>query len=167
MVKEGQDATASVPAIAALLKQTMAPQAEPSGARSILTGIQNVTGGSGFTCALTNAGNMLCWGDNYYGQLGDGTRPAADILPRSRVLGANIVGIATGGRSACAITTTGTLKCWGNNDNGQLGDGTTTVRRSPVVVSGMSVGVRDVSLGMSHTCAVTAAGATWCWGAND
>ncbi len=152
---------------AAPLPGTMMFQVKPSGSQSILTGIQNVSGGSGFTCALTNAGNVLCWGDNYYGQLGDGTASGRAYPAPVGGLGANIVGLATGGRSACIITTTGALKCWGDNYYGQLGDGTTTVRRSPVVVSGMSVGVRDVSVGWSHTCAVTAAGATWCWGSNS
>jgi len=87
----------------------MAPQAETFGLQSILTGIQNAAGGYGFTCALTNAGNVLCWGGNYYGQLGDGTSSGRAYPAPVGGLGTNIVGIATGGYSACAITTTGTL----------------------------------------------------------
>lgn len=66
---------------------------------------------------------------------------------------------------ACAITGSGALYCWGNNANGQLGDGTTTTRNAPTAVSSMTSNVTDVSTGQKTTCAINN-GAAYCWGDN-
>jgi alpha-tubulin suppressor-like RCC1 family protein len=67
---------------------------------------------------------------------------------------------------ACTLLNTGAVKCWGNNADGQVGDGTTTERRTPVAVSGLSSGISAISAGQGHTCAVSGTGAAKCWGIN-
>jgi alpha-tubulin suppressor-like RCC1 family protein len=87
-------------------------------------------------CALLNDGTARCWGNNYYGQLGDGTR--TDRHTPEAVSGlAGAVAIAAGDYHTCALLNDGTVRCWGPNSSGQLGDGTTTDRLTPVAVSGL------------------------------
>jgi WD40 repeat protein len=76
------------------------------------------------------------------------------------------VSVAAGGSHTCAVTKLGRLSCWGNNEHGQLGDGTTTSRSTPVEVAGLSGGVKAATLGWGHTCALTLDGAVKCWGYN-
>ena len=74
--------------------------------------------------------------------------------------------LSSGNAHNCAVTTAGAVWCWGQNDYGQLGDGTSTSSNTPVAVSGLGSGVVAVAAGYAHTCAVTSAGAVWCWGRN-
>jgi hypothetical protein len=72
--------------------------------------------------------------------------------------------VSTGLMHACALTTTGAVKCWGSNTYGQLGDSSTADSHAPVDVVSLSSGVLAVSLGAANTCARTEAGAVQCWG---
>ncbi|MFN5934086.1 MAG: RCC1 domain-containing protein, partial [Roseiflexaceae bacterium] len=129
----------------------------------------SITAGVIYTCALTSAGAAYCWGNNYYGQIGDGTTtdrttPVAVSMPA----GVTFTSITAGGAHTCALTSAGAAYCWGYNNYGQLGDGTTTNRSTPVAVS-MPPGVTFASItaaGGAHTCALTSAGAAYCWGYN-
>jgi alpha-tubulin suppressor-like RCC1 family protein len=116
------------------------------------------------SCALTIAGAVLCWGNNFAGQLGDGTRTGRLAPVAVSGLSSNVAAISTGGIRSCALTTAGAVLCWGNNSLGQLGDGTRTDRLTPVGVSGLSSGVTAIAAGSSHSCALTTAGAVLCWG---
>ncbi len=130
------------------------------------SGVRAIGTGGLFSCALTTAGAVKCWGRNNYGQLGDGAvsnRPwPSDVVG----LGSGVQAISVGGSHACALTQTGAAKCWGDNEYGQLGDGTSyNIRRTPVDVVGLDSGVIAISAGgHRHSCAVTAAGAAKCWG---
>lgn len=130
--------------------------------------VSAVSAGSGHTCALTTAGSVLCWGSNHKGQIGDGgmcnnacTRPAS--VPG---LGGGVGSISAGDFHTCAASTAGVVACWGANDHGQLGDGTTSLREVPTIM-GMSSKVASVSAGDLHTCAVTTGGGVKCWGSNE
>jgi hypothetical protein len=111
---------------------------------------------------------MKCWGLNTLGQVGNGS-PAFYILSPVNVSGLTI-GVASadlGAFHTCAVTTGGAAKCWGTNADGQLGDGTTTMRTTPVPVSGLTSGVSGIAGGRYHTCAAMTAGGVKCWGRND
>jgi hypothetical protein len=106
-----------------------------------------------------------------YGQTGDGATDSWRLAP-SFVIGLQngASAISASGKSTCAITLQGSLQCWGWNAWGQLGDGTRTSRNYPADVSGLTSGVRAVTVGGSgvtgSACAVTVAGGVKCWGHN-
>lgn len=129
-----------------------------------------VSSGEYFSCVLTG-GRAQCWGFNTWGQLGNGEVQESELMgtpsPVDVVgLGSPVVALDAGGVHACALTTGGGVVCWGGNGAGQLGDGTTTNRATPVDLVGLDSGVRSVSAGGDHTCAVTDAGGVKCWGYN-
>jgi alpha-tubulin suppressor-like RCC1 family protein len=119
------------------------------------------------TCVVTGAGGAKCWGANDQGQLGDGTRTSSGSAVDVAGLSTGVTAVAAGWAHTCALTTAGIVRCWGYNRQGQLGDGTTTGRRSPIDVVGLSGPVGAITAGDKHTCALTLAGGVKCWGAND
>ena len=125
-----------------------------------------VAAGWEHTCALTRAGTVFCWGANGHGQLGTGsTTPSLVPVAVPQLTG--VTAIQAGAEHTCAITGTGAgavAVCWGRNDHGQLGDGTTVDRPSPVNVGGLAQPTA-IAAGGLHTCAL-AGGEVWCWGAN-
>jgi alpha-tubulin suppressor-like RCC1 family protein len=125
---------------------------------------------SGFnfdTCALTTGGGAKCWGANALGQLGDGSTSQRNAPVAVSGLTSGVVEISTGAEHTCALTIGGGVKCWGRNNFGQVGDGSTTQRLTSVDVSGLTSNVTQVAAGADHTCALTTGGAVRCWGNND
>jgi alpha-tubulin suppressor-like RCC1 family protein len=123
-------------------------------------------GGHNHTCGLTTAGAAYCWGDNAFGQLGDGTT-TGQTTPVPVVGGLTFGAVSAGGQYSCGVTTGGALYCWGRNQYGQLGDGSTSNRSSPVLVSGgLTFAEVSASEEGDHTCGVTTGGTAYCWGQN-
>ncbi len=146
---------------------TPASRLTPVAVSGLGSGAAAVAAGGSRTCAVTSGGALQCWGDNSYGQLGDGTTTPRLTPTAVSGLGSGVVSVAAGARHTCAVTSGGAVWCWGHNSSGQLGDGTTTQRLTPVAVSGLGSGVVAVAAGSSHTCALTSGGAVWCWGSNS
>jgi alpha-tubulin suppressor-like RCC1 family protein len=118
------------------------------------------------TCALTTGGGVKCWGNNHDGQLGLGTRSDVNTPMDVPGLTSGVTAISAGWRHTCVLLSTGDVKCWGSNHDGQLGDGTGKDRRSPVdavMVTGRSIAI---AAGGQHTCAMDSSTIT-CWGENE
>jgi alpha-tubulin suppressor-like RCC1 family protein len=113
---------------------------------------------------VTGNGAAYCWGDNTYGQLGDGTNTSS-LTPVAISGGYAFASVMPGLNDACGVTTAGAAYCWGDNTYGQLGNGTTTNSNVPLAVAG-GYTFSGVSLGNSYACGVTTAGAAYCWGYN-
>ncbi len=128
--------------------------------------IVSITAGERHTCALTSAGAVKCWGFNHDGQLGDGKESDRSIPVDVTGLAGGAKAVAAGWRHTCAITTAGGVKCWGNNHDGQLGDGTEVDRRTPQDVVGLLTQATAIATGERHTCALTTTGGVKCWGNN-
>jgi alpha-tubulin suppressor-like RCC1 family protein len=127
--------------------------------------------GTLFACALRDDGSVRCWGENTDGQLGNGTRSrracdgaACFSASATPVVGLDrVVRVSAGGDAACALRADGTAWCWGNNANGQLGDGTRTRRKAPVQVRGLRA-VMDIATSGQYTCAIDQSDVVWGWG---
>ena len=143
--------------------QRLTPVAVVGGLRFL-----EVTAGSGHSCGVTTDYRAYCWGDNDLGALGDGTiterhRPvpvAGGLAFRHLSAGGTLGSLHT-----CGVTTANVAYCWGRNDLGQLGDGTTTNRLKPVRVAG-SLRFLLVRAAEVHTCGVTLDYRVFCWGEN-
>jgi alpha-tubulin suppressor-like RCC1 family protein len=102
--------------------------------------VRAVGGGDAFVCAVLIGGTVDCWGQNGNGQIGNGTFDFGFVVnpnPTPVTGLTDVVAIATGGSHTCVLTGTGVEKCWGYNNRGQLGDGTTTNAATPVTVLGL------------------------------
>ena len=128
-----------------------------------------ITASGAHTCALREGGTITCWGNNSRGQLGNGQiGPGAGSTVPVEVLGINdATQITAGGGNTCALRQDGTITCWGNNDSGQLGNGTTDYSSAvPVEVQGVN-DATQITAGVGHTCALRQTGTITCWGNND
>ena len=145
---------------------TVDPRATPIDVPGLTSGVSTLAAGWQHTCAVTIAGEVKCWGDNQDGQLGDGT--AIDKYSPVEVVGlANVVrAIAAGARHTCVLTVTGGVKCWGDNHNGQLGDGSVNARVTPLDVAGLTSNISAIAAGKQHSCALEISGTVRCWGDN-
>jgi len=187
-----------------------------------LTGVESIASGQLHSCALLQNGNAMCWGSGRYGRLGNaatnqytfsmtpvevvgmrdkvaqialgGDRSCAlttrggvkcwgrirpgRVLTEQQVsdyaatplevshLAEGVKEITAGGNHACALLRDGSVKCWGWNENGQLGNGSTTDTEEPAVVAGIHDAVA-LRAGDRHTCALLSSGGIMCWGANN
>ncbi|MEM7535086.1 MAG: tandem-95 repeat protein [Chloroflexota bacterium] len=148
---------------------TSGNQTTPVDVTNLSSGAQMVKAGDSFTCALTDLGGVQCWGRNDRGQLGNGstTNQATPVDVSSLTSG--VIGLALGQDHACALTSGGAVKCWGDNQEGQLGNDTTSTSPNTSVqnVFGLSSGVTMIAAGSNHTCALMDDDSVECWGDNE
>jgi alpha-tubulin suppressor-like RCC1 family protein len=121
--------------------------------------------GAYHVCGLASDGSVWCWGTNESGQLGRGTTGLAEGTPMRVPNLTNVAQVTAGENHTCARMTSGVVRCWGNNQYGQLGDDSNTNRSSPVAVSNLQ-GVLGVRAGGLHTCARLSNNTVRCWGRN-
>jgi uncharacterized repeat protein (TIGR01451 family) len=128
-----------------------------------------ITAGDAHTCALLGDASVRCWGADADGQLGDGSAGDGSSTPSTPVaLGGPAVAISAGGTSTCALLADGSVRCWGADDLGQLGDGGPIPGAAKPVPATVALGqpAQAVSVGDKHACALIADGTVRCWGAN-
>ena len=133
-----------------------------------ITGMVQASGGSEHSLAVKQDGTVWAWGQNNDGQLGDGTNTSrSSPVELSGISG--VLRVSCGGNFASshslAVKTDGSVWAWGENFYGQLGDGTSTDRNSPVKV-GLVTGLESVSAGGTHSAGVRTDGVAWAWGNN-
>ena len=129
-----------------------------------LAGVTAISAGGYHSLAWRGDGTAWSWGNNFYGQLGDGTQ--TNRLTPVQVSGlAGVTAISGGYHHSLSLKGDGTAWSWGRNNYGQLGDGTQTNRLTPVQVFGL-VGVVAVSAGTWHSLALKGDGTVWAWGLN-
>ena len=133
--------------------------------------LQSLSAKQDSTCVVTSTGLVKCWGGNDYGQLGEGVAlNATNTFKTTPVTVANLNGVkqvAMGYTHACAITQTGAVSCWGDNNKGQLGDGTQTQRLQATPVLGLAAKATQLALSYDSSCALLETGLVQCWGSNS
>jgi alpha-tubulin suppressor-like RCC1 family protein len=131
-----------------------------------ISDVRQISAGWGHACAVLADSTLWCWGENGVGELGDGTLNERGFAAQATVAGGAVVSVGCGDGFTCVVHTNGTLSCWGNNDSGQLGDGTTQTRSAAAQVT-IGSSVAAVDAGFHHVCARLTDGTVRCWGAND
>ncbi len=146
---------------------TIVDRSIPVDVEGLASGVRAVSAGGNHTCALMEPGTVTCWGLNASGQLGTGDEVNASTPVDVDGLSGEASSLSAGGNHTCALLAGGGAVCWGENANGQVGDGTTADRPDPVAVTGLPMGNRAVSAGSNHTCAILSTGGVRCWGDNS
>lgn len=146
--------------------QIIPPPQDPSGVT-----VTAVAAGGNHTVVLKSDGSVWAWGDNTYGQIGDGTTnqinsPKQVIAPPSDTSGLKATAVAAGHDHTVALKSDNTVHAWGYNKKGQLGDGTTNNNKSPIQVSSLT-GVLAIAAGFDHTIALRNDNTVWAWGNNS
>lgn len=117
-------------------------------------------------CAALDDGSVWCWGYNSDGQLGNGGRTTSPRPVATVALPVQTTQLATASNHTCALGDDGTLRCWGGNEVGQLGDGSNTRRLRPAAAVTLDGPVTQTSTGLGFTCAALRNGRVFCWGDN-
>jgi alpha-tubulin suppressor-like RCC1 family protein len=136
----------------------------PADVPGLTSGVTAIATGDFGTCAATIASGVKCWGRNTYGQLGNGTTIDSSVPVSVIGLTSGITALAMGETHTCAVTSGGGALCWGWNQYGALGNGSTVQSSTPVKVVGLTRGVTAVAVGQTYSCALTSRGAVRCWG---
>ena len=136
------------------------------GALIPVTGGTLIVSGLGHSCMTYNNGQVICWGLNASGQLGDGSTVNKSEPVYAKDLN-GVLNLTAGSKHTCALTISGEVWCWGENSSGQLGNGSTTNSNVPVKVAGLPDKVLSITAGDEFTCVQLMNQEVWCWGKND
>ncbi len=145
----------------------------PVNVTGLSSSVAQLSAGRYSTCVVTVSGGAKCWGSNFYGQLGDGTNADHGVPMDVSGLQSGAASVETERYHACAVMAAGTVKCWGDNVDGQLGNPGVAITNQPIDVcadndcSALLQNVAAVSLGLHSTCALMGSGGVKCWGKND
>ena len=147
---------------------TQVERGRGSGQVQVGFALSQISVGGYFACGLTAAGAAWCWGQNQFGQVGDGASGTPRLRPVPVTGGHLFSQISAGFEHACGVTPTGELWCWGRNQWGRLGIGTVdnVPHPQPIQVPGLPP-IAYVTAGLEYTCALDVAGQAWCWGRAD
>ena len=147
---------------------------EGVGGSGTLTSVSSLQGSTFDYCALLSSGGVDCWGDGGSGELGNGSMASSDVPVQVDGVGgtgtlSGVASIVSGGPGYCALLRSGSVDCWGNGNDGELGDGDFAVSAVPVQVEGVGgkgdlSGVTGLSSDGAGYCAVSAAAGVYCWG---
>lgn len=132
--------------------------------RGLSGNVTAISSGSYHTCALVGVGGVQCWGRNESGQLGDGTTVERYTAVNVRGMDVPVTAIALGTLHSCALLETGGVRCWGDNEYGELGNGRSENSSNPVDVQGLTDRIVQVAAGAAFTCALSENGKLYCWG---
>lgn len=131
-----------------------------------LSNVTNISAGTSHSLAVSN-GVVMAWGRNTYRQLGDGTNTTRTTPVQVQGGLSSVVAVSAGDIHSLALKSDGTVWAWGYNSSGQLGDGSTTYRSTPVQVQGGLSNVVAIYAGANHSLALKADGTLWAWGSRN
>jgi len=131
-----------------------------------LANVAEVAAGNRHTCVRTASGQVLCFGDNGFGQLGDGTTNSSAAAVPVAGLPGPAMELTAGSVHTCVRLQNGEAWCWGANGGGELGNGTFEAASLPTRVQGLGQALASIRAGSHHSCAVTVSGTGKCWGMN-
>lgn len=130
--------------------------------------VKMISSGQYHNCAITKAAEVFCWGSNEYGQLGNSNNKDSNTPTKIETLGSAAKLISSGNNHSCAELASNTIKCWGNNNNFQLGNGTAVSSSLPLQTANMSKAptfpLKSMTAGADHNCLVDNLGQAFCWG---
>jgi alpha-tubulin suppressor-like RCC1 family protein len=131
------------------------------------SGVTSIAAGDFHTCAVSLERGVKCWGNNKFGQLGDGTLTSSSVPVQAGDIGGYASAVAAGWGHTCVLFSGGTVQCWGNNADGQVGsDPIGGIIPAPVDIAGLDTHSSQISADGSHTCVLTAQKGLLCWGGN-
>lgn len=144
---------------------TLSDRSTAAPVSGLTSGVASISTGHSESCAVKTDGSLWCWGLNYAGQVGDGTATMRAAPVQVFGMASGVAGVSVGNSYACAVKTDGSVWCWGNNNGGVYGDGTTESSLVPVRAK-LTPQAKAVTAGDRHVCAVATDGTVWCWGDN-
>ncbi|MDD5224795.1 MAG: hypothetical protein PHE84_12495 [bacterium] len=136
----------------------------PQNVTNLRSEVKAISSGYSHICVVFNEGALQCWGSNHSGQLGTEDNLRKDIPTAVSGLSKDVSAVSCGFQHTCALLISGQVKCWGKNEEGELGNGTNENSNVPKDVKGLSKPITQICTGSTMSCALDDGGAVWCWG---